>query len=91
MSNMTEEKINPKRLKLENEVHIGEDLSTPNTKLFVSINRKLYLDEDTADVHFLFEQNGSDIVRIPATNQFCQLAVKFSRQCFMARFQKEMK
>ncbi|XP_037042548.1 BTB/POZ domain-containing protein 6-B-like [Bradysia coprophila] len=49
------------------EMHIGEDLSSPNIKLVVSINRKLYLNEKTADVHFLFETDGiSDIERIPA-------------------------
>lgn len=63
------EESSPKLIKLENGVndqHIGEDLSSPNTKLIVSINRKLYLDEKTADIHFLFETNEISDQRIPA-------------------------
>ncbi|KAG4079528.1 hypothetical protein HA402_005225 [Bradysia odoriphaga] len=66
-----EEQPHTKRLKPDDngatEMHIGEDVSSPNTKLVLSINRKLYLNEKTADVHFLFERDGtSDIERIPA-------------------------
>lgn len=67
-----DEQIHPKRIKLGNGVdrvdalHIGKDLSRPNTKLVVSINQKLYLDDKTADICFLFETNGGGIDRIPA-------------------------
>lgn len=62
-----EEQSNVKRMKFDNAMnamHIGDDLSAPNTKLVVSINRKLYLDEKFADIHFVFET--SDIEPIPS-------------------------
>lgn len=62
---------NAKRMKTEKDVgveplHIGEDLSSPNTSLVAAINCKLYLDEKTADVFFLLETNDGKIDRIPA-------------------------
>lgn len=65
------------------EMHIGEDLSSPNIKLAVSIIRKLYLDEEAADVHFLFETDEtSDIERIPANKMILSTGSKVFETMF---------
>lgn len=48
------------------EIHIGEDVSAPNINLTVSINRNLYLDERTADLHFLFEMKDGEVELVAA-------------------------
>lgn len=56
----------PTQKKMKFGVHIGEDLSSPNIKLFVSINHKLYMDGNTADISFSFEAEDGVIERVPA-------------------------
>lgn len=69
MTDVDQIEPNPKRMKSNNDVeqlHIGDDSSSPNTALTNVINRRLFLDEETADIHFLVDNNGGDIHHIPA-------------------------
>lgn len=89
---MADEQPNAKRRKtsdaigLSSEEHIGEDLSKTNVDLPRLITEKLYLDQSSADIQFLFEELDDDGMMLSENVPAHKLILSTGSQVFHAMF-----